>query len=98
MLDREIVLTGIYPEHAAQIPAAGVARIERQRAVDQPDHGADILAEIRQSIGGVGEDTRVVLRHLERLPSEIDGLAPGRLRLLGPAVNDKPQMAERRPG
>ena len=45
MLNREIVLTGPNPEKAAQIPAAREARVERERAVDQPDHGADILAE-----------------------------------------------------
>ena len=98
MLDREIVLTGPDPENAAQIPAAGEARVERQRTVDQPDHGADILAEIRQHEGGVGEDARVVLRHLERLPSKIDGLAAVCLRLFGPAVTDEPQVADRRPG
>ena len=36
--------------------------------------------------GGVGEDARVVLRRLERLPSKIDGLAAVRLRRFGPAV------------
>jgi len=45
MLDREIGLAGPEPEKAAYIPAAGEARVERQRSVDQPDHGADILAE-----------------------------------------------------
>ena len=53
------------------IPAAGEARVERQRTVDQPDHGADILAELRQHKGGVGEDARVVLAHLEA-PAEQD--------------------------
>ena len=52
-------------------PAAGKARVERERTVDQPDHGADILAETSQRKGGVGEDARVVLGHLERPPSEI---------------------------
>ena len=98
MLDREIGLTGPEPENAAQKPAAGVARVERQRTVDQPDHGADILAEISQHEGGVGEDGRVVLPDLERLPSKIDALAAICLRLLGPAVKDEPAVAERRPG
>jgi len=47
MLDREIGLTGQHPDNAAQIPAAGIARVERERTVDQPDHGTDILAKIR---------------------------------------------------
>ena len=86
MLDREIGLTGPDPENAAHKPAAGEARVERQRTVDQPDHGADVLAEISQHEGGVGEDARVVLPRLERLPSKIAGLAASCLRLLGPAV------------
>jgi hypothetical protein len=56
------------------------------------------LAEKRQHEGGVGEDARVVLRHLERLPSEIAGLAAGRLRRFGPAVSDELQVTDRRPG
>ena len=78
MLDREIGLPGTDPEQAAQIPAAGKARIERKRTVDQRDHGADILAEIRQHKGGVGEDARVVAAPLERPPSKIDAPCGGR--------------------
>src|SRR5205823_2295015 len=48
--------------------------------------------------GDVGEDARVVLPRLERLPSEIDALAAVCLRFFGPAVIDEPQVAERRPG
>jgi len=82
MLDREIVLSGKHPDKAAQIPAAGVARIERERTVDQPDHRTDILAELNQRKGSIGEDARVILRGLERLPGNIDApcddLAPVR--------------------
>ena len=77
MLDREIGLTGPEPEKAGQISAAGEARVERERPVDQPDHGADILAQSSQHEGGVGKDARVVLPQLERLPSEAAGLAAG---------------------
>src|SRR5215831_10281439 len=87
MLNREIMLTGKYPEKAAHKPAAGVARVQRKRAVDQSDHGADILAEYSQYVGGVGEDARVAFPHLKRLPSEIDGLAAGCLWLVGPVVS-----------
>src|SRR5216684_2099199 len=97
MLDREIGLAGKYPEKAACIPAASEARVERERTVDQPDHGTDVLAEKSQHEGGVGEDARVVLCHLERLPSKIGGLAAGYFRLFGPAVPDEPQVAHRRP-
>src|SRR5260370_23257010 len=98
MLDREIGLAGPDPEKAAHIPAAGEARVERERTVDQPHHGADVLAELSQHESGVGEDARVVLCHLERLPSEIAGPAAGRLRLFGPAVSDEGHGADRRPG
>src|SRR6266851_9235408 len=89
MLDREIGLAVPDPQKAADRPAAGGARVERERAVDQPDHGTDVLAESRQHLGGIGEDARVVLRHLERLSSEIAALAAGCLRLFGPAVIDE---------
>jgi hypothetical protein len=98
MLDREVGLTGPDPENAAPIPAASEARVERQRTVDQPDHGADILAEIRQRLRGIGEGARVVLRHLERLSRKIGGLATVSLRRFGPAVIDQPHVADRRPG
>jgi len=98
MLDREVGLAGKQPEKAAQKPATGIARVERERPVDQADHRTDILAELSQHESCVGEDAGVVLSHLERLPSEIAGLAAGCLRLFGPAVIDEPQMADRRPG
>src|SRR4030081_1610169 len=84
MLYREIVLTGPDPEGAARTPAAGKARVERQRTVNEPDHGADVLAEIRQHLRGAGEDARVVLSHVERLPGKIDALAAICLRRFGP--------------
>src|SRR6516164_3530327 len=98
MLDREVGLTGPDPEHAAPIPAASEARVERQRTIDQPDHGADILAEIRQRLRGIGEGARVVLRHLERLSRKSCGLATVGLRRFGPAVIDQPHVVDRRPG
>jgi hypothetical protein len=48
MLDREIGLTGKGPEKAAYKPAAGEARVEYQRTIDQPDHRTHVLAEVRQ--------------------------------------------------
>src|SRR5712672_3299163 len=98
MLDREIVLAGPDPDNAAHKPAAGIARVECQRTVDQPDRGGNILAEIRQREGGVGEDARVVVRRLERMPSKVAGLAVGRLQLLGPAFSNELDVAVSRPG
>jgi len=48
MLDRDVGLARPLPEDAAQVPAAGIVRVERQRTVDQRHHSADVLAEIRQ--------------------------------------------------
>jgi len=84
MLDREIVLTGIYPDKAAPKPATRKARVQGQRPIDQPDHRADILAELSQRNGGVGEDARVVLPHLERLAGKVGALPAMRLRLRSP--------------
>src|SRR3954447_3486558 len=52
MLDRDVGLTGHQPEDAADVPAAGVVRVERQGAVNQRHHGADVLAEMGQRVGG----------------------------------------------
>src|SRR5438132_13860568 len=98
MLDPEIGLAGPHSEKAAHKPAAGVARVERERTVDNADHRTNILAEPREHLGGIGKDARVVLRHLQRLPSKIAGLAAGCLRLFGPAFDDEPQAAVCRPG
>src|SRR5271166_4817015 len=100
MLDREIVLTGKYPEKTAHKPAAGVARVKHQRAVHQSQHGTDILAEmlLRQHKGRDGEDFRIVLPLLERPTSQIGRLAAGRLRVFGPSVVEEPQVTDRSPG
>src|SRR5437667_2295513 len=60
MLDRKIGLPGKQPKDAAHIPAVGITRVERERTFDQSDHGADFPAEIRQYVGGVGENARVI--------------------------------------
>src|SRR6516164_5587484 len=97
MFEREIGLTGPDPEKAAQIPAAGEARVDHKRTVDQPDHGTDVLAEIGQHEGGVGEDARVVFSDLQGPTCEFDGLATACLRCFDPAVSDEVEMADRRP-
>src|ERR1700719_4258002 len=80
------------------MPALGEARVECQRTVGQPDHSTDALAEIPQHKAGIDKDARIVLPRLERLPSTIDGLAAGCLRLFGPAVFDAPVVAQGCPG
>jgi hypothetical protein len=96
MFNGEIGFTGERSYNAAQKPTSGVARVERERTVDQSDHCAYFLAELSEHMGGVGEHSRVILCHLKRLPSEFDGLATARLRIFGPAVSDEPQVADRR--
>ena len=100
MPDREVGPTRQGSKKAAHIPAASKARIDCQRTVHQTDHRADVLAEVSQHQGGVGEDGRVVLRRLKRLPSEIDGVAAGCFRVFGPAVLDEPewQIAQKSAG
>src|SRR5690349_10684361 len=98
MRDREVGLTGLYPEKTANIPAAGEARVERERTVDQPDHGTDVLPELTQHESGVREDAGVVLPRLERTPGKIYALAAGCLRRFSPTVSDQPQVADRCPG
>src|SRR6516165_11197454 len=71
MLDRDVRLAGPNPEEAADVPAAGVVRIQRQSVIDQRYHGADILAEIGQREGSIREDARVVASHFQGSPCEI---------------------------
>src|ERR1700730_13433645 len=98
MFDCEIVLPGEYPEKATQIPAAGEARVEGECAIDQPHHGTDVLAQIRQHNGGISEDARIVLPELERPPGKIDALLSIIIGRFGPALSDEPQVADCRPG
>jgi hypothetical protein len=53
MLDRNIGLTRPDPEHAAGVPSAREARVERQRSVDQCYHCVDVLAEIGKGDGSI---------------------------------------------
>src|SRR5258708_20530674 len=87
MLDREIVLTGQEPDLAAKIPATGEARVERERTVDQPGHGADVLAETCQHKRGVSEDARVVLPPIASLPGKLDALGAIYLHRVAPSLN-----------
>src|SRR5689334_18080802 len=96
MLDCEIVLTGKYPEKTAHPPAACEARVERERTIDKPDHGTNVLAEASQDEGRARENTRIVLRHLKRLPGKVDALVTMCLRRVGPSFIDEPHVRKRR--
>src|SRR5262249_55245125 len=60
-LDRRIVIARPRFHISAEIPAAGEARVERQRAIDNSDHCVEILTKSRQHIGGIGEGRSVLL-------------------------------------
>ena len=65
MLDREIRLAGPQPEKTADVPAARVARIEGESAIDQRDHRIEVFAENGECHCGVGQNTGIVARHLD---------------------------------
>jgi hypothetical protein len=94
MLDRHVGLTGPKPEGAAGLPAAGEIWVERQGAIDQRDHGADVLAEIGQSDGGIRQDAGIVAVYLQGSPGEISAFQTVRLPIFGPTVKKQPKTAE----
>ncbi len=56
MLDRQIRLAAPQPEKTADVPAARVARIKSERAIDQRDHRIEVLAGNRKRHCGVGHN------------------------------------------
>ena len=68
MFERDFELACINSQIPAEVPAARVTRIQRQSAVDQSYHGADVLAEEAQREGGICYDDRVVPGHFQRSP------------------------------
>src|SRR5215813_5164583 len=93
-LDRDVELARPQPEQAADSPAAREARVECQRSVDQRHHRADILVEIGQRLGGIGQDARVVAGHLQGSPGEIGALEAVRCRIFAPTVKKQPNTAD----
>ena len=59
------------------MPAAREIRVEREGTIDQCHHGADILAKIGQRLGGIRQDARVVARHFQGSPGEINAPSDG---------------------
>src|SRR5437762_296694 len=98
MLDRDVGLARPIPKSATYGPAAGVARVERERAVNQRHHGADVLAESSQRKGDIRQDDRVVAGHLQGSPGEIGALHAVRRRIFAPTVRKQPNTAVRGPG
>src|SRR5215472_16815340 len=94
-LDRGVGVAGVQREHAADVPAAGVVWVERQGAVDQRYHGADVFAEIGQRLRGIRQDAWVVAGHFQRSPGKIDALPTMRLRVFAPTGSKQPETAKR---
>src|SRR5215472_18081307 len=97
MRNRAIVLTGKDPQETTQRPASGEAWVHRKRAVDQADHGADVLAEASQHERGVGQHAWLVIPRLECPPRKIGCRARICPWLFSPPVIDQVRMANRRP-
>src|ERR1700736_3254743 len=98
MLDRDVGLARQQPQVAADIPAAGKARVKRQGTVNQRYHSPNVLAEIRQRHRGIRKDTRVITGHLQSPPGEIGALAAIRLGIIAPTVLAEPKVADGGPG
>ena len=63
-------------------------RVEREGAVDQRHHRADVLAVIGQRIGGIGQDAWVAPGHFQGSPGEIGALQTVHLWIFAPTVTD----------
>ena len=73
-------------------------RVEREGAVDQRHHRADIFAEIGQRLCGIRQDARIVAGHFQCLPCELGPLQAVRLPIFAPIVTQQPKTALRGPG
>src|SRR5215469_2652080 len=97
MVHRDVKLARPMSKNAADVPPTGEAGVERQRAIDQHHHGADVLAEIRQRHGSIRKNTRIVASHLQGAAGEIGAFAAVRLWILAPAVHAEAHAADRGP-
>src|SRR5215469_18493641 len=98
MRDRQIRLACPQTKETADIPSAGGARVERKGALDERDHSFDVLAELRQHKGGIGENRGVIARRFKRPSSQLYPVATGSLRFIAPTIEVAPHVAHRGPG
>ena len=68
------------------MPATREDWIEGQRSVNQRHHRVDILAEISQGSGGIGENGWVIPANAKRPACEIQAAAACRRRVIRPAA------------
>ena len=80
------------------MPAAREIRIERQGTIDQCHHGADVLAKIGQRLGSIRQNARVLARHFESSPGEINTLQAVHRWIVAPTVKNQPKTAISGPG
>src|SRR5271166_7140004 len=79
VLDRDVGLARPMSENAADVPPSSEAGVERQRMIDQRYHGADVLAEIRQRLGGICKNARIVASDLQGAAGKVGPFAAVRL-------------------
>src|SRR5215469_14138711 len=89
MLDRQIRLAGPHSQKAADVPAARIAWIEGESAIDQHDHRIDVLAETGESVRRVSQHARVVSRDLQGTVSKVDSLLPVRVPIRSGRLRDQ---------
>jgi hypothetical protein len=86
MSDRDIGLTRPQSNSAADVLTAREIRVQSVRTINQPYHGADILAEIGQRLRGIRESDRIVPGHLEGSSLKIGTLQTVRRRIITTTV------------
>src|SRR5215472_9646028 len=70
LLDRDIRATGIGIKIPSKLPTEGIAGVQIQGALDEPESGFDVLAEVPKHEPRPGEDKGVVCGLLKRLSGQ----------------------------
>src|SRR5215472_16675244 len=98
MLDCDVELARCQPDVAAAVPAARIVRVERESAVGQCRHRADVFPEHGQGFASIGQDDRIVARYVQGAPCKVYPLSTVALAILAPTIIKQPVTADRRPG
>src|SRR6266446_5358716 len=98
MLNCLVVLAETRAQSAADVPAASMAGIERDGAVDEGDGRADVFAGKTEDVSRVGEHARILVAESQCLLDQSQRLAAARLRVLRPSVETEPEVADAGPG
>src|SRR5713101_4989257 len=76
MLHCQIRLPGPKPEETADVPAARVAWIQGERAIDQKHHRVDVLAESGERHGSVCQNPGIVASYFHGAAPKLNSLLP----------------------